>query len=56
MDTPLPIWVSLANRFLVVTYCIWFLVAAWSVTRKQSQTSEVHERFLVASSEFWDGL
>ena len=35
MDTPLPLWVSLANRFLVVTYCIWFVVAAWSATCKQ---------------------
>ncbi len=35
MDTPLPLWVSLANRFLVLTYCIWFVVAAWSATCKQ---------------------
>jgi Protein of unknown function (DUF998) len=33
MDTPLPAWVSLANRFLIVTYCIWFIAAAWSGTR-----------------------
>jgi hypothetical protein len=30
METPLPQWVSLANRFLIVTYCFWFTVAAWS--------------------------
>jgi Protein of unknown function (DUF998) len=30
MDTPVPPWVSLANRFLIVTYCIWFIAAAWS--------------------------
>jgi hypothetical protein len=28
MDTPLPWGVSLANRFLIVTYCIWFMAAA----------------------------
>jgi Protein of unknown function (DUF998) len=28
MDAPLPWWVSLANRFLIVTYCIWFIAAA----------------------------
>jgi hypothetical protein len=28
-DTPLPPWVSLANRFMVVTYCIWLMAAAW---------------------------
>ena len=32
MDTPLPPWVSLANRFLIVTYCIWFMAAAWRMT------------------------
>jgi len=31
MDTPLPWWVSLANRFLIVTYCIWFIAAAGDV-------------------------
>ncbi len=30
MDTPVPPWVSLANRFLIMTYCIWFIAAAWS--------------------------
>jgi hypothetical protein len=35
MDTPLPAWVSLANRFLIVTYCIWFIAAAWSATWKR---------------------
>jgi uncharacterized protein DUF998 len=35
MDTPLPLWVSLANRFLIVTYCIWFMVAAWTAARKR---------------------
>jgi hypothetical protein len=29
-DTLVPPWVSLANRFLIVTYCIWFIAAAWS--------------------------
>jgi hypothetical protein len=33
MARPLPPWVSLANRFLIVTYCIWFMAAAWSGTR-----------------------
>ena len=33
MDKPLPPWVSLANRFMVVTYCIWFMAAAWGGTR-----------------------
>jgi Protein of unknown function (DUF998) len=32
LDTPLPAWVSLANRFLIVTYCIWFMAAAWRAT------------------------
>jgi hypothetical protein len=32
MATPLPPLVSLANRFLIVTYCIWFMAAAWSTT------------------------
>jgi len=30
MDTPLPAWVSLANRFMVVAYCLWLMAAAWS--------------------------
>jgi hypothetical protein len=33
MDTPLPAWVSLANRFMIVTYCIWFMAAAWGAAR-----------------------
>jgi hypothetical protein len=33
MKTPLPQWVSLANRFLIVTYCFWFTVAAWGEAR-----------------------
>jgi hypothetical protein len=33
IDTPLPPGVSLANRFLIVTYCLWFMVAAWRATR-----------------------
>lgn len=33
MDKPLPPWVSLANRFMVVTYCIWFMAAAWGGMR-----------------------
>jgi Protein of unknown function (DUF998) len=32
LDTPLPAWVSLANRFLIETYCIWFMAAAWRAT------------------------
>jgi hypothetical protein len=35
MDTPLPPWVSLTNRFLVATYCVWFMAAAWSATCKR---------------------
>jgi quinol-cytochrome oxidoreductase complex cytochrome b subunit len=27
-DTALSPWVSLSNRFLIVTYCIWFMTAA----------------------------
>ena len=34
-ETPLPSWVSLANRFLVVTYCIWRIAAAWSASRSR---------------------
>jgi hypothetical protein len=30
MDAPLPPSVSLSNRLLVVTYCIWLMAAAWS--------------------------
>jgi Protein of unknown function (DUF998) len=37
MVLPLPSWVSLANRFLIVTYCIWFIAAAWSGTRAPGQ-------------------
>src|SRR5262249_41546147 len=29
--TPLPLEVSLANRFLIATYCIWFMAAAGGV-------------------------
>jgi Protein of unknown function (DUF998) len=29
MKKPLPPWVSLANRFLIVTYGIWFVAAVW---------------------------
>jgi hypothetical protein len=36
MITPLPAWVSLANRFMVVTYCIWFMMAAWQSIRLPS--------------------
>jgi hypothetical protein len=35
MDTPLPPWVSLANRLLIVTYCIWFMGAAWGTMWKR---------------------
>jgi hypothetical protein len=34
-DTPLPLSVSLANRFLIVTYCIWLMAAAWAATWKR---------------------
>src|SRR5262245_16059250 len=30
---PLPSTVSLANRVVIATYCIWFIVAAWSGMR-----------------------
>jgi len=36
MNTPLPPWVSLANRLMVVTYCIWFMMAAWQSIRLPS--------------------
>lgn len=35
MDTRLPVWVSVANRFLIVTYCIWLMAAAWIATCKR---------------------
>jgi len=37
MVLPLPPSVSLANRFLIVTCCIWFIAAAWSGTRAPGQ-------------------
>jgi hypothetical protein len=40
LDIPLPRWVSLANRFLIVTYCIWFMAAAWSATRSDNHACE----------------
>jgi hypothetical protein len=40
MDTPLSPWVSLANRFLVVTYCIWFMAAAWDATGEQPSLTQ----------------
>jgi hypothetical protein len=40
IDTPLPPGVSLANRFLIVTYCIWFMVAAWGATGKRSSVMQ----------------
>ena len=36
MDAPLPWWVSLANRFLIVSYWIWFMTAAWQSIRSPS--------------------
>jgi Protein of unknown function (DUF998) len=36
MNRPLSSWVSLANRFMVVTYCIWFMSAAWLSIRLPS--------------------
>lgn len=38
MKTPLPPWVSLANRFLIVTYGIWFVAAMWRATWKRPST------------------
>src|SRR5215472_10055259 len=38
MKTPLPPWVSLANRFLIVTYGIWFVAAVWRATWKRPST------------------
>lgn len=32
MDIPLPPWVSLANRLMIVTYCTWLITAAWWAT------------------------
>jgi hypothetical protein len=32
MDEPLPTYVSLTNRLLIVAYCIWLMAAAWSAT------------------------
>jgi hypothetical protein len=39
-DTPLPAWVSLANRFMIVTYCIWFMAAAWGAAWKRPSTMQ----------------
>ena len=33
MDSPLPLYVGLANRLMIVTYCIWFITAAWQLIR-----------------------
>jgi hypothetical protein len=41
MVVPLPLWVSLANRFLIVTYCIWFIAAAWSGSRAPGRLNNV---------------
>jgi hypothetical protein len=41
MDTPLPPWVSLANRFLIVTYCIWFMAATWSAARAAPDANNI---------------
>jgi hypothetical protein len=38
MKRPLPPWVSLANRFLIVTYGIWFVTAMWRATCKRPST------------------
>jgi len=38
MKTALPPWVSLANRFLIVTYGVWFVAAVWRATWKRPST------------------
>jgi hypothetical protein len=30
LSAPLSPWVSFANRFLIVTYCLWLMAAGWS--------------------------
>jgi hypothetical protein len=40
VNIPLPPWVSLANRFLIVTYCIWLMAAARSTTLKQPSLAQ----------------
>jgi Protein of unknown function (DUF998) len=44
MDTPLPAWVSFANRFLIVTYCIWLMAAARAGTLKRASTMQSNFR------------
>lgn len=39
IDKALPLWVGLANRCMVVTYCIWFMTAAWRSIRSSSASS-----------------
>jgi hypothetical protein len=43
MGTPLPPWISLANRFLIVTYCIWLMAAASAATRKGPSCKGIFE-------------
>jgi len=38
-DSPLPWWVSLANRFLIVTYCIWLIAAGDVAARRATRHS-----------------
>jgi hypothetical protein len=52
-DTPLPLLVSLANRFLIVTYCIWLMAAAWAAAWKRPY-SPAPRRWL--SSDFFAAL
>jgi Protein of unknown function (DUF998) len=40
LDAPLSGWVSLANRFLIVTYCVWLIAAAWSAAPKRASISQ----------------
>jgi hypothetical protein len=40
IETPLPPWVSLANRFLIVAYCVWFMTAAWSAMWSQPSLAQ----------------
>jgi len=34
LGSPLSPWVSAANRFMIVTYCLWLIAAAWGAVGK----------------------
>ena len=40
VNTPLPPWLSLANRVMIASYCIWLIIAAQSATWKQPSLAQ----------------